>query len=120
MGMPGNDMDVDMDVAEDEREVKGIISREVDGEEWLFTPEALAKFELMRVNMRLRGEEMDEEMSEFSENKEYGDLVDDAGIVESSEPSQNDDGDILSSSQPTLVPSTAVRRGRGGRCECFF
>ena len=113
-------MDVDMDVAEDEREVEGIVSREVDGEEWLFTPEVLAEFELMRVNARLRGEEMDEEMSEFSENKEYGDLVNDTGIAEGSEPSQNDDGDIPSSSQPTLVPSMAVRRGHGGRCECFF
>ena len=115
--MQGKDMDVDMNVVEDEREVEGIISREVDGEEWLFTPEALAEFKLMRVNTRLRGEEMDEEMSEFSESKEYGDLVVDVGDAEGSEPLQNDDGDIPSSSQPTVVPSTTVRCGRGGRCE---
>ena len=38
VGMSENDMDVDMDVAENECEVEGIVLREVDGEEWLFTP----------------------------------------------------------------------------------
>ena len=82
-------------------------------------PEALAEFELMRVNARLRGEEMNEEMSEFSESKEYGDLVVDVGVAEGSEPLQNDDGNIPSSSQPTAGPSTAVGHGHGGRCKCF-
>jgi hypothetical protein len=49
---------------------------DIDGETWLFSQAAIAELALLRENACLRGEEMEEEeVSEFSEEKEYGDLV---------------------------------------------
>ena len=117
----GFDMEVDRDDAEGdyEMEVEGTVMRTVGGEEWLFTPEALAEFELMRANARLRGEDVDEVMLEFDEEKEFGGLVADVDVAEGSGPSQDDGNIPPSSSQPVAGPSNVVHRSRGGRCKFF-
>ena len=120
-GMDVDMGDADMGDAEgiSEMDVEGTVTRDMDGEEWLFTPEALAEFERMRANARLRDENMDEEMSEFDEEKEFGDLVADADVAEGSGPSQDDDDVPPPSSQPVVGPSNVVHRSRGGRCKFF-
>jgi hypothetical protein len=80
-GLPEVDMDEDLP----EREVENLggemmedeipVEMEVDGETCLFSRAALAELSLLRENARLRGEEMDEEPGEFSEEQEYGDMI---------------------------------------------
>jgi hypothetical protein len=52
-----------------------LVKMEVDGETCLFSWAAIAELHLLRENTCLRGEEMDEELEEFSEEREYGDLI---------------------------------------------
>jgi hypothetical protein len=80
-GIPEADVDEDLlemetgnlrgEMMEDENPVE----MEVDGETCLFSREAIAELHLLWENARLRGEEMDEEPDEFSEEREYGDLI---------------------------------------------
>jgi hypothetical protein len=51
------------------------VEMEIDGETCLFSREAIAELHLLRENVRLRGEEMDEDLEEFSEDQEYGNLL---------------------------------------------
>jgi hypothetical protein len=51
------------------------VEMEIDGETCLFSQAAIAELHLLRENARLRGEEIDKESEEFSEEREYGDLI---------------------------------------------
>jgi hypothetical protein len=52
-----------------------LVEMEVNGETCLFSQAAIAELHLLRENTHLRSEEMDEELEEFSEEQEYGDLI---------------------------------------------
>jgi hypothetical protein len=112
------DMDVGMSAAamddellEDRMGVFGIkmaedeipVEMEVDGETCLFSRAAIAELHLLRENARLRGEEMDEEPEEFSEEQEYGDMI----------------STVVVQSAPVAGPSQ-LRRGRTGGNSKYF
>jgi hypothetical protein len=74
---------VDEDFARDKTEIskngsvidKILVKMEVDGETCLFSWAAIAELHLLQENVRLRGEEIDEELGEFSEEQKYGDML---------------------------------------------
>jgi hypothetical protein len=108
-GLPEADMDEDLPERETENlggemmEDEIPVEMEVDGETCLFSQAALAELYLLRENARLRGEEIDEEPGEFSEEQEYGDMI--SMVVVQSAP-------VAGPSQP--------RRGRTGGNSKYF
>jgi hypothetical protein len=70
-GLPEETGPIGAETLEDEIPVK----MEVNGEMCLFSWAVIAELHLLRENACLRGEEMDEESEEFSEEREYEDLI---------------------------------------------
>jgi hypothetical protein len=75
---------------------------EVDGETCLFSRAAIAELHLLRENVHLRGEEMDEELGEFLEEQEYGDLI----------------STVVVQAAPVAGPSQPQRGRTGGNSKC--
>jgi hypothetical protein len=109
-GMPEADMDEDLP----ERKTENLggemvadeipVEMEVDGDTCLFSRTVIAELHLLRENVRLRGEEIDEELGEFSEEQEYGDMI----------------STVVVRSAPVAGPSQPQRGQTGGNSKYFL
>jgi hypothetical protein len=100
-GLPEEGMNIlGVEMMEDEIPVK----MEVNGETCLFSWAVIAELHLLRENTRLQGEEMDEELEEFLEEREYGDLH----------------SSVVVQAAPVAGPSQPRRGQTGGNSKCLI